>query len=286
MRTRTSSRIRSAKSSAGETNSRGISRIHLLGTMRANGSHGANILPKSKKTQAVLAFLCLSTGQHVSRSQLAGLIWTESPEAYARDNLRQALNELERTGGNWRIERRRHTIRLDTAECWIDAFESPDRPDQLLEGLYGISTAFDQWLVGERVRFENRWQTALEQELNDVTANNAAPQARAAAARKLLNFVSAHDPAVRALMSAYMEMDDRALAIREYERFRELVDRTLGTRPSEKTVALYEEIRRGGKRVRLPQIAAKITDETIDKASGLLEDAPHRGGSAAPCTNS
>jgi TolB-like protein/DNA-binding SARP family transcriptional activator len=240
----TSLRRKKEVSAHAEAPLRKVSRIHLLGTMRIIGPGGENILPPQKKTQAVLAFLCLAEGQYVSRGQLAGLIWDRSAEMHARDSLRQALNDLDQVGGSWRVERNRQTVRLDTTACWIDAFASPDRPDQLLDGLHGTSPAFDHWLMGERARFEYRWQTNFEEDLDDLVAKNAAPEARAMAARKLLNFVPTHDTGVRRLMSAYLEMDDRALAIREYERFRVLVEHELGISPSEKTVALYEEIRR------------------------------------------
>ena len=219
-----------------------ITRIYLLGMMRAIGPAGENILPRAKKTQAVLAYLCLAQGNRTLRSRIAGVIWDRSGEAQARDSLRHALNELNRAGC-WRLERDHDTVRLDIKSCWIDAFENPQQSDLLLDSLYGISPSFDQWLVGERMRFENRWQTSLEKELNELVAGNAAPELRAAAARKLLNFVPTHEPAVRNLMTAFVELEDRAQAIREYERFRVVVSTSLGMPPSGKTVALYEAIR-------------------------------------------
>lgn len=251
------------------------SRIHLLGTMRVIGPLGDSLLPRNKKVQAVLAFLCLAGGEYVSRAQLAGMIWDRSGEMHARDSLRQALNELDRIGGTWRIERTRHEVRLDTSACWIDAFEAPDQPDQLLDSVYGISAGFDQWLIGERARFENRWSAKLEAELNELIAQRAGPDARTAAARKLLNFIPTHEHAVRSLMSAFLEMGDLALAVREYERFRELLDCTLEIKPSDKTVALYEEIRRISRPksariahsdTRIPRdVAAKVEHPAADK---------------------
>lgn len=262
-----------------------ISRIHLVGTMRALGPNGENVLPQRRKTQAVLAYLCLAEGEPVLRTRLAGLIWDRSGEAQARDSLRHALRELDRTGGSWRVETRRETVRLDTAACWIDAFEPPDRSDQLLDGLHGISPAFDHWLIGERVRFENRWQKRLEEELDRLLADNAAPELRAAAARKLLNFLPTHDPAVRVLMTAFLEMDDRALAVREYERFRMVVDDTLEIPPSEKTVALYEEIRRGSqaKTARPPHTTERKTGDAAAPTGQAIDLIG--GGAAAPASS-
>ena len=206
---------------------------------------GDNILPPSKKTQAVLAILCLARGDRLLRSTVAGRIWDRSTEKQARDSLRHALNELD-GAGSWRLETDHETIRLDATDCWIDAFESPAQSDLLLAELYGISTSFDHWLLEERVRFENRWQASLEEEFKGLVARQAAPDERAASARKLLNFMTTHESALRALMTAFFEMGDRALAIREYERFCLLLQGRHDLTPSEETVALYQAIRRGG----------------------------------------
>lgn len=238
--TLTSKRV-SAAQATGITSPK-IARVYLMGMMRAVGPGGENILPRAKKTQAVLAYLCLAQGECLVRSRVAGVIWDRSGEAQARDSLRHALYELERAG-DWRLETDHDTVRLDITSCWIDAFESPEQSDLLLDSLYGVSPSFDQWLVGERIRFENRWQARLEKELEELVSKKAAPELRAAAARKLLNFVPTHEPAVRKLMAAFVELEDRAQAIREYERFRLMVNSSLGMPPSEKTVALYEAIR-------------------------------------------
>src|SRR5579872_4397283 len=218
-----------------------LTTVHLVGPMRVNGTNGESLLPKNKRTQALLAFLCLAEGRRVLRSYLAELLWGGTSERHARDSLRKALNELERVGGAWRLQKSRDSIILDTSGCWIDIRDPPDRPDPLLDGLHGISTDFDHWLLGERAAFENRWQTRLEETLNRLLSMKAPPEQRATAGRKLLNLVPIHEPAVRAVMTAYLEMDDRALAIREYERFRSFLDETYRIGPSEKTVALYEE---------------------------------------------
>jgi TolB-like protein len=251
-----------SRNSAGTnaTKSQRTTRIYLLGMMRAIGPADENILPRAKKTKAVLAYLCLMHGERLLRSRVAGIIWDRSGEAQARESLRHALNELNRTG-YWHLEKDHDAVRLDVTGCWIDAFEIPEHSDLLLEGLYGISPSFDQWLIGERIRLEHGWQTLLEKELNGLIGNAAAPEIRAAAARKLLNVVPTHEAAVRNLMSAFVDLDDHAQAIREYERFRQVVSTNLGMPPSDKTTALYEAIRLGS-RVR----ATRASSRTEHKA--------------------
>src|SRR5262249_42395282 len=73
---------------------RPLVRIHLLGPMQATTYLGENALPHGKRARAVLGYLCLAGGEHVSREQLARLLWDRVSPAAARTNLRQALHEL------------------------------------------------------------------------------------------------------------------------------------------------------------------------------------------------
>jgi TolB-like protein/DNA-binding SARP family transcriptional activator len=222
------------------------SKIYLVGAMRAVAPGGEDILPRSRKTRALLACLCLAQGERVSRSRLAGLLWDRSGDAQARMSLRHALSELN-TIVNGRvpglIEIDRDLVRLDAAACWIDAFAVPDHSERLLEDFDGISSAFDHWLTIERVQFEDRLRATLEKEVNRLIEENAAPELRAAAARRLINFEPTHEGAVRSLITAFAEMGDRAQAVREYERCRTALHSMLDLTPSKETVALYEALR-------------------------------------------
>ena len=83
----------------------------------------------------------------------------------------------------------------------------------------------------------------FEEDLEQLITANAAPQARAEQARKLINFDPTHEGAVRALMTAFAEMGDRAQAIREYERCRQALKLMLDLSPSKETIAVYEAVR-------------------------------------------
>ena len=221
-------------------------RIYLVGRMRAVAPDGEDILPRARKTCGLLAYLCLARGERVSRSRLAGVLWDRSGDPQARMSLRHALSELN-TIANGRIpglvEVERDWIRIDVSACWIDAFEVPDHSERLLEDFDGISPSFDRWLASERVRFEDRLRTALENDLNRLIEDDAGPELRAAAARRLINFEPTHESAVRSLMTAFVQMGDRAQAVREYERCRNSLQRMLDLTPSKETVALYEAMR-------------------------------------------
>ena len=229
--------------------------------MRAVAAGGADILPRGRKTRGLLACLCLAQGDRVSRSRLVGLFWDRSPDPQARMSLRQSLAELNGIVNRHvpgLVEISRDSVRINIRKCWVDALAVLDasvdptadlsnlvQPDseRLLEDLDGITPSFDHWLAAERTRFEDRVRKILEAELDRLIEQNARPEVRAAAARRLINFEPTHEGAARNLMSAFAQMGDRAQAIREYERCRQALLTVLDLPPSKETTAVYEAIR-------------------------------------------
>jgi TolB-like protein/DNA-binding SARP family transcriptional activator len=229
--------------------------------MRALSPDGADMLPRARKTRALLACLCLAEGERVSRSRLIGLLWDRSADAQARMSLRHALSELKGIATRYApsiVEIDRESARIDVTSCWIDALAVlgaysgaaapldalPPRPgERLLEDLDGITPSFDHWLASERSRFGDRVRALLEADLEALVAQEARPEARAAAARRLLNCEPAHEGACRALMMAFAQMGDRAQAVREYERSRRELHSLLDLTPAKETTALYDAIR-------------------------------------------
>src|ERR1700730_14782504 len=236
-------------------------RIYLVGTRRALAPGGAEILPRGRKPRGLLACLCLAQGDRVSRSRLVGLFWDRSPDPQARMSLRQSLTELNGIVNRHvpgLVEIGRDSVRIDIRKCWVDALAileaSADATagtsnlvqpysERLLEDLDGITPSFDHWLAAERTRFEDRVRKILEAELDHLIEQNAKPEVRAAAARRLINFEPTHEGAARNLMRAFAEMGDRAQAIREFERCRRALLDVLDLPPSKDTTAVYEAIR-------------------------------------------
>jgi DNA-binding SARP family transcriptional activator len=241
---------------------RPIVRVHLLGSMRATTYLGDDILPRGKKARAILGCLCLAGGKHVPRARLAAMLWDRVPDAQARTSFRQALRELTTALGplgDELISGTRDTVRLNGDLCWIDALAvlapetsdfNPLRSDlaalctgELLEELDGVSSSFDQWLLGERTRFTEQLRGLLEAELQHLDRSSVDAKQRASIARRLIAFDPTHEGASRVLMRALADMGERAQALREYARCREALRRSLDVEPSPETNALYEAIR-------------------------------------------
>lgn len=237
-----------------------LAEIHILGAMRAVGWNGRSLLPRGRKARALLGYLCLHPGESISRNRVAALLWDRVPDAQAATSFRQALRELSQAMGPLAQELiggQRNTVSLDAAVCWIDAREvltagcevssapggdiSAHAPGELLEGLDGISAAFDQWLLTERTRFTGRLREKLEADLKAAAGRIA--EERAAASRRLIAFDPTHEGASRSLMRSLLEMGERAQALHEYERCRAAVRSLLDVEPSVETRALYRALR-------------------------------------------
>jgi TolB-like protein/DNA-binding SARP family transcriptional activator len=271
---------------------RALPRIFLVGTMRAVAPGGADFLPRSRKTRGLLACLCFAQGERVSRSRLVGLLWDRSADPQARMSLRHSLSELNSIVNRHvpgLVEIDRDSIRVDVRKCWVDALAileaSADTTsntsnlvqpfsERLLEDLDGITPSFDQWLAAERTRFEDRVRKILEGELDRLTEQNAKPEVRAAAARRLINFEPTHEGAVRSLMKAFAQMGDRAQAVREFERCRQVLLSVLDLPPSKETIAVYEDIR-----TESPQLASPVV---FEGPAGAESSKAAEAGSFAP----
>src|SRR5215210_1519964 len=69
--------------------------VYLLGRFEVNYDGNPVVIP-SRPAQSLFAYLILSAGISHRREKLAGMLWPDSLEETARDNLRHAL---------WRIRK-------------------------------------------------------------------------------------------------------------------------------------------------------------------------------------
>ena len=159
--------------------------VRLLGplTIRRQGVELA--LPASRKARALIGYLSLAS-QAMPRSQLCELLW-DVPERSARRTAmvpEQAARHPRRAQYP-RLESRGDSIRLDLANCFVDAVEISQRDanrrsgrypparlrelctlfnGELLDGLeVDRNPGFNSWLTSQRRRFRSCHTALLEQ---------------------------------------------------------------------------------------------------------------------------
>jgi predicted ATPase/DNA-binding SARP family transcriptional activator len=216
----------------------------------------------SAKATALLVYLAV-TGTAHARSALAGLLWSDLPEATARANLRLALTKLRRVLPE-HLEVTRQAVALAPGRpVWVDAVAvaraaaGRPGPDELLaavrlcrgELLDGFAVAgaplFDDWLVARRAQAR-----ADMLALMDRAAALARDRGDAAAgievARRMLELDPLQEEAHRALMWFLAAGGQRSAALAQYETCRYVLREELAVAPSAATAALREEIAGAG----------------------------------------
>jgi DNA-binding SARP family transcriptional activator len=221
--------------------------------MAVSDERGRSLLPRGRKTRAVIALLALAAPRPVLRDQLAGLLWSQRGREQARASLRQALHELHRCLGPLAAEvlrNERTLLRLNAALISTDVQElsrvtagDPDSLDvvdgPLLDDLTGLDPALDRWLAEERRAIMRRIVALAEA----LLASQQDPVAITAAAERLLAIERTHEGAWRALMQVHLARDERASALQVYERCAAALAETSGMAPSAETQALVARIR-------------------------------------------
>jgi DNA-binding SARP family transcriptional activator len=239
---------------------RPILRIHLLGSMRATSYLGDDVLPRSKKARAALAYLCLAHQGRAPRSRIASMLWDRVSDPQARVNFRQAVFDLNEAMGSLAAElivTGRATVRLNTDICWIDALaliKSPYSdddsaradlailcPGELLEGFDGLSASFGAWLAKERLRFREKIAGSLDAVLQQTVGGGDTKQI-ATLTRRLVSLDPTHREASRALIHALMKLGAYPEALREYERCREALSEAFRVKPDLAIEQVYESI--------------------------------------------
>src|SRR5262245_17063706 len=166
--------------------------LTLFGDFQARLGSGPPIRLRTRKSQALLAYLARPPGQAHSRDKLAALLWGERSQHQARSRLRETLFVLRRSlspADPPCLDARGETIILDGDAIDVDAvtFErrvqagSPQALEDavrlyrgdFLEGLAFRGALFEEWLMSERERLRELVLEALAKLLAHQRASGA-----------------------------------------------------------------------------------------------------------------
>jgi len=231
--------------------------MRLLGEPALVTESGRVVRPKTVKETALLVRLARRVGESVTRAELAGLLWADSPENQARASLRQSLFTLRKA-----LDEAGNSLIASRDRCWLDPervttdiadlerrLKSNNVHDlEAVPGLYGgplasnlgsASSGFDDWLDGERRRLHDRTLEGLARLLEWLEASGALEGALAVADRTL-ELDAVNETAHRALMRVYQRLGRRIDALRQYDRCVLALRRELGVCPSAATLAMKD----------------------------------------------
>ncbi|MCP3062599.1 AAA family ATPase [Myxococcus sp. K38C18041901] len=225
--------------------------LALLGEARLR--HGGAHLPLERRTAAVLTWLALE-GPH-PKYRLAGLLWAESSEATARNNMRQLLRRLRLSVGAELVQGSDvlslvEGVTIDAAELQAHVLAGRHAQALALEGVLLGALEFDDcpefqsWLESARERLDKLRRRAASAE-SEAKERAGDLSGALVLAEKLLAMDPYSEEAWRRLMRLHYIAGDRMAALNAFERCRRLLREELATQPLPQTVALAREIERG-----------------------------------------
>lgn len=202
------------------------------------------LVPVAMSGQRVLAFLALHD-RWLPRPFVAGTLWPDHSEGRAAANLRTALWRVSATGhrlvdtlGNQLLLSRAVKVDVREVAAMVSLVESAALRDARLAGLRQAAMAgdllpgwYEDWVLMERERFRQirlHLLEALCEELTRAGRYSLAIEVGYAA----VNGEPLRESAHRAVIRAHLAEGNRAEALRQYERFRELLRRELDLEPS------------------------------------------------------
>jgi len=238
-------------------------RLRLLGRFaaEADGVPARSVEISGKLRRALLAYLAIQPSLAETRERLASLLWGESSDRQARQNLRQCLLELRRDVEAVDLDPLkvdRTIIALDPGLIAVDAREfltlcdSDDLADleramglydgPLLDGLDLDIDAFRDWLGKERMRFESAAALVFEKyALRQDEARNGAQAIRAA--ERLVALDPMRESGQRLLIRLLARFRGKDAALAQAGVLTAALRAELDAAPEPETAALIDEIK-------------------------------------------
>jgi len=231
--------------------------VKLLGKFEVSGD-GKPITISARPAQSLFAYLILNAGTVHRREKLAGMLWPDSLEETARDNLRHAL---------WRVRKALPTnskaeyLLADdlsiafnaSAEYWLDADAleklsenaSADKLMAVLEAYQGelLPGFYDEWVVLEREHLNSVFEHHMARLLSLLQDEKRWLDILDWGER-WIKLGQKPEPAYRALMSAHAAKGDMSKVAATYERCVKSLNE-FGIEPSDQTKELYKNIKLG-----------------------------------------
>jgi TolB-like protein len=159
-------------------------RASLFGSFQLFAPDGAEIVLTGKRTQALVAMLCLQPGVAVDRDRLSHLLWRGKYRAHARASLRQTLLALKKQLAPicdefLQVSRERVAVSGSAVQSDLAQLEQAleegraDAASDLLIAIgakplldqFELGEPFSHWLAAQRAQIEQRLQRAVEQAL-------------------------------------------------------------------------------------------------------------------------
>ena len=247
-----------------------VLRVSLLGSVRVTRDDSGIESRLSRSTQALLAYLMLRRHRSQSREVLAGLFWGDRRDDRARSCLSAALWRLRRELEPEGVPRGTYVTTSTLGEVgfnpgsrhWLDVAEletqvtlavaNPtqaliDADARALQGTLALYTGellegfYDDWVLPERERLRALYLSGLARLMRHYR-DSGEHERGLACGRTILEHDPLREEIHREMIRLYLVSGQRASAVRQYERCRDILEAELGIPPMEETQALYTRL--------------------------------------------
>lgn len=235
--------------------------LRLFGGFELLRSDGEAPIRLGAKPLGLLAYLAMSAGVSVPRGRLAGLLWGDRDEEKARHSLSQALLTIRRALGptsSRLIQAAVGGVVLEEASIDLDVkrFELLANSDDIenlleardlyrgkfLEGLDLSEPDFEEWMLGERYRLDEKAATAFSK-LLDMQVSAGSREEAVDTARELISVTPLDEAAHARLIALFAALNRRGLAESHYKRCRDLFRRELNRNPGNEIEDAIKSVR-------------------------------------------
>jgi DNA-binding SARP family transcriptional activator len=240
----------------GET---GRLRLNIIGNFAA--SVDGREFSLSRKAQALLGYMILTSSRQLPRTKLIGLLWSEKEDPLAKGSLRQSLSQIQRelkTLGCTHFHANQvdvifeiEHVACDVMEIVSDAEHGIINPvllarehltDSILDDFEGIDPAFSDWLAQTRPLFHERLIDALTRLLPDEGQTTVSAAAEAAA-KAIYRLDCENERAVRVLIKSHVAEGNIGAALAVYARLWRQLEDTYDIEPHKLTQDLIASVR-------------------------------------------
>ncbi|MFW6200899.1 MAG: BTAD domain-containing putative transcriptional regulator, partial [Gemmatimonadota bacterium] len=268
-----------------------MSRIHVstLGRLVVHRDDRELVeLPGQRLRCALLVYLAVE--RRATREQILSLLWPDRDPERARHALSQTLYELRTTlGDDWVGSRGAVMSVGDSVVADVREFEEAvetrrwSRAVELyrgrfLDGIYLVDTRdFEGWVDGRQAKLARRFRTALREAVGELRAAGSLDEALRLA-RRGVELDPLDDEAQHQLILLLAESGQRTNALKQYDRYEELLRAELDVEPLDETMELVRRIRDGeldeadGELLRQPELQDAEPDSEKTVARGTEGD--------------
>jgi DNA-binding SARP family transcriptional activator/TolB-like protein len=270
----------------GET---GRLRLNIIGKFSATvDGHEVGL---SRKAQALLGYMILTSSRQLPRTKFMGLLWSEKEDSLAKGSLRQSLSQIQRElkflgctqfhADQLNVSFEIEHVACDVMEIVSDAERGIVNPlllarerltDNILDDVEGIDPAFSEWLAETRPLIYERLIDALTKLLpdEDQTAISAAEEA---AAKAIYRLDCENERAVRVLIKSHVAAGNIGAALALYARLWRQLEDAYDIEPHKLTQDLIARIRQQQPETTAPPVLASAVAPAFDVA-GLAGSRP------------